>query len=104
MKIGSVFDYFATETFFFPVENDLFLRGKFPDMDLLDSVVDFLQEFVYHNFVLAIQGNFILSSLISLSSSSDMNSLQLTVATKSPVIMFFFFLKKQTNKHFNNFV
>ena len=90
--------------FFFPVENDLFLRGKFPVMDLLDSVVDFLQEFVYHTFVLAIQGNLILSSLISLSSSSGMNSLQLTVATMSAVMMFFFFLKKQTNKHFNNLV
>ena len=36
VKIGSVFDYFAIiETFFFPVENDLFLHGNFPVMDSL---------------------------------------------------------------------
>ena len=60
VKIGSVFDYFPViETFFFPVENDLFLHGNFPVMDSLNSVVDFLQEFVYHTSVIVIQGNFI---------------------------------------------
>ena len=60
VKKGSVFDYFAIiGTFFFPVENDLFFHGNFPVMDSLSSVVDFLQELVYHTSVLVIPGNFI---------------------------------------------
>ena len=59
MKIGRVFDYFAMETFFFSVENDAFLHDNFPVVDSLNSVVDFLKEFVYHTSVLVIQGNFI---------------------------------------------
>ena len=80
------------------MENDRFLHGNFPFMDSLNRVVDFLQEFVYHPFVLVNQGNFIkiLSSLISLSCPSDMNSLQLTVAMKFAVMMIFEKANKQT--------
>ena len=54
-------------------------------MDSPDSVVDFLNNLLITLLSVMIQETFILSSLISLSSPSGMNTLELTVATKSAV-------------------